>query len=106
MSFNWIWKLLNTHTSDYFIFPSDLKELLIEDIVFVGIDKGWDASDNCKDVEFISFNGVVGEEDIMEFQIKQMVAHGPHHLVCLHIMHVQDVQVVKTAIERLTYLKT
>lgn len=97
---------MDAHTGDDFIFASDLKELLVEDIVLVGVDEGWDVPDDCEDVELIPFDGVVGEEDVMKFQIKQVIPHGPHHLVGLHVVHVQDVQVVKTAIKRLTYLKT
>lgn len=70
------------------------------------IDKRWNVSDHREDIEFIPFNSMVWQEDVMKFQIEQMVSHGPHHLVSLHIVHVQDVQIIETTIKRLTDLKT
>jgi len=41
----------------------------------------------------------------MQLQIEQMVAHDSHHLVSFHIVHIKDVQIVKTAVEWLADLE-
>jgi hypothetical protein len=78
---------------------------LVKNVVFVGADKGGDVSYHRENVKFIAFNSVVGQEDVVQLQIEEMITHYPHHLVGLLIVHIQDVQVVETAVERLTDLE-
>lgn len=78
---------------------------MVEDIVFVAVDKVGYVAYYCQDIEFIPLDSVIGQEDIMELQVEQMVPHSPHHLIGLHVVHVQDIEVVETAIKGLTYLK-
>jgi len=49
---------------------------------------------------------MIGKKDIVQLKVKEMVAHYSHHLICLHVMHVQNVQVVKTIVKGLTYFKS
>ena len=88
-------ELLDAHAGDDLIVAGDLQELLVEDVVLVAVDEGGDVADYCEDVELVAFDGVVGEEDVVEFEVEEVVAHGAHHLVGLHVVHVEDVEVDK-----------
>jgi len=79
---------------------------LVENVVFIGVDKGRNIADHCKHIKLIAFNGVIGQEDVMQLEIEEMVAQTTHHFVCLHVVHVQNIQVVKTIVEGLTDLET
>jgi hypothetical protein len=48
---------------------------------------------------------MIGEENVMKLETEERATHYSHHFVSLHIMHVQYIQVVKTVIERVTYLQ-
>ena len=97
--------MLDTDARYDLVLSCQLKKPLVEDVVFEFIDKLWNVPHHCQNIEFISFYGVVGQKDIMKVQIEEMVAHNSHHLVSLHVMHVENVEVVKTAVERLTDLE-
>lgn len=65
MSAYWVWELLDADAGDDFIISCDFQELLVEDVVFVGVDEGGNIPHNSEDIEFITLNGVVWQEDIM-----------------------------------------
>lgn len=94
-----IGKLLDANAGNNLIVACNLKELLIEDIVFMRVNKRRNIPDYRQNIEFISLDRVVGEEDIMQLQIEEVVSHGPHHLIGLHVVHVEDVQIVKAVVE-------
>ena len=98
---DWVSQLLNTNTIYDLILAGQLQKPLVEHVVFVASDKSRDVPDYCQNIEFISFDCVVGQKHIVEFEVEDMVAHNSHHFVSLHIMHVQNVQVIETAVERL-----
>lgn len=59
-------KLLDAHTGDDFVVSRDFQELLVEDVVLVAIDEVGDITYYGQDVKFIPFDGVIGQEDIVE----------------------------------------
>jgi hypothetical protein len=105
MSPDGVGKLLNTNAGNDLIFSSNLQKPLVEDIVFVAVDKCRDIPDDRQNVELVPLDGVVGQKDVMQLEVEEVVAHDPHHLVGLHVVHVEDVEVVETAVEGLAYLK-
>lgn len=88
-------KLVNADACNNFVVFGDFKEPLGEDVVFVIGNKGVDVSDDLEDVKLILLDGLVGQEDVMEFQIEDVIAHDPHNLIGFHVMHVEDVEVIE-----------
>jgi hypothetical protein len=41
----------------------------------------------------------------MELKIKKMISHRSHHLIRFHIMHIQNIEIVETAIKGFADLK-
>ena len=41
----------------------------------------------------------------MQFEIEEMIAHDSHHFVSLHIVHVEDVEIVEAVVEGLADLE-
>ena len=99
MGANGVRKLLDADTRDDFVVACDLQEFLVENVVFIGIHKGRNIADHCKHIKLISFDSVIRQEDVMQLEIEEMVAQTAHHFVCLHVVHVENIQVVETIIE-------
>jgi hypothetical protein len=97
--------LLDADAGDDLVIACDFKELLVEYVVLVAIDEGGDVPYDSEDIELIPLDGVIGQEDVVQFEVEEVVAHGAHHLVGLHVVHVQDVQVVEAAVEGLADLE-
>ena len=95
-------QLLNANTIDDLVLASQFQKPLVEHVVFVASDKSRDVPDYCQNIEFISFDCVVGQKHIVEFEVEDVVTHNTHHFICLHVMHIQNVQVIETTVERLT----
>lgn len=99
MSSNGIRKLLDADAGYDLIVTSDFQKFLVEDVILVVVDEVGNIADYGQDIELITLDGVVGEEDVMQFEIEEVVAHGAHHFVGLHVVHVEDVEVVEAAVE-------
>lgn len=98
-------QLLNANTVDDLILAGQFQKPLVEHVIFITGDKSGDIPNYCQNIEFISFNCIVGQKDVVKFEVKDVVAHNSHHFVGLHVMHIQNVQVVETAVEGLADLE-
>ena len=57
---DWVSQLLNTNTIYDLILACQFQKSLVEHVVFIAGDKSGDVPDNCQNIEFVSFDGVVG----------------------------------------------
>ena len=60
-------QLLNANTIDDLVLASQFQKPLVEHVVFIVGDKSGDISDYRQNIEFISFDGVVGQKHVVEF---------------------------------------
>lgn len=105
MRTNRISQLLNADTRNNFILSCHLQKSLIKDVVFICTYKCGNVPDDMEDIEFILFDCVVWKKDVMKLQIVEMIAHHSHHFIRLHIVHVENIKIVKAVVERFGYLE-
>lgn len=72
-----------------------------EHIVFEPLDEGGDRPENLENVEEVLVDGLTGEVDILQLQPKQIVTHSADLLVGLHVVHIDNVDVVECFVEAL-----
>lgn len=101
MSLYRVTKLLNTDRSNNLIFACNLQELLGQKVVFISIDELWNVFNDFENIELVLFDCLTGKISIMKPQTKYVTGQNFHLFISLHIMHIDNIEIVKTVIERI-----
>lgn len=75
-----------------------------QQIVFVSVDELRNVFDDLEDIKFVLLNSLAGQISIMQPQSENMTCQDFHLLVGLHIVHVDDVQIVEAVVKRVADL--
>lgn len=72
-----------------------------EHVVLVAFNEGRDGTEHLQDVEEVLVDSLTGQINVLEFESEEVVAHGADLLIGLHVVHVDNVDVVKGFVEAL-----
>lgn len=87
--------MIDSDGIDLLAFGGELYECISEEIVGVFGDESLYVLDDVEDIEGALLDGLRGEIDIHEGEIEFVVCQEPHLLIGLHVVHVEDINVVE-----------
>lgn len=99
MGLNGVWELLDTNRRYDLIISCNLQKFLRQQVVLVRCNELRDVLYDLQNVELILFDGLAGQIRVVQPQAKNVASKNLHLLIGLHVVHVDDIEVVEAVVE-------